>query len=61
MKDEIDRRAAVEAVAAISFRLDVAQRIRDQLRIGLDAAARGEVEQFDPEGIKAAGRERLGM
>lgn len=36
------------------------QWIREQLQIGLDAAARGEVADFDPEAIKAAGRERLG-
>ena len=35
MKDEIDRRAAAEAVAAISFGLDMAEGIRDQLRNSL--------------------------
>jgi hypothetical protein len=36
------------------------QWIRDQLQLGLDAAARGMVTDFDPDAIKAAGRERLG-
>ena len=36
------------------------QWIRDQLQLGLDAAACGMVTDFDPDAIKAAGRERLG-
>ena len=35
------------------------QWIREQLQQGLDAAARGEVVDFDAESIKARGRDRL--
>ncbi|MBI2823260.1 MAG: hypothetical protein HYX69_01060 [Planctomycetia bacterium] len=35
------------------------QWIREQLQIGLAAADRGEVIPFDPEAIKAGGREHL--
>ena len=34
------------------------QWIREQLQIGLDAAARGEVVEFNPDAIKMAGRQR---
>ncbi len=33
--------------------------LRSELHIGLEQAARGEIEGFDAELIKAAGRERL--
>lgn len=32
------------------------QWIRDQLQLGLDAAARGDIQEFDPDAIKSAGR-----
>jgi len=35
------------------------QWIKDQLQVGSDAAARGEIVDFDPESIKAAGRQRM--
>jgi hypothetical protein len=35
------------------------QWLREQLQVGLDAAARGETVEFDAESIKAAGRKRL--
>jgi hypothetical protein len=47
-------------VDAEKGRLVAEQWIRDQLQIGLDAAARGAVSEFNPAAIKAAGRERLG-
>jgi hypothetical protein len=34
------------------------QWIKDQLQVGLDAAARGETVDFDAAAIKAAGRQR---
>jgi hypothetical protein len=34
--------------------------IRDQLQLGLEAADRGMISEFDPQAIKAAGRARLG-
>ena len=47
-------------VDAESGRAVAEQWIRDQLQLGLDAAERGDVVDFDPEAIKAAGRGRLG-
>ncbi|MEX0677206.1 MAG: hypothetical protein WD063_09035 [Pirellulales bacterium] len=47
-------------VDAESGRAVAEQWIRDQLQLGLDAAERGEITDFDPEAIKAAGRARLG-
>jgi hypothetical protein len=37
------------------------QWIREQLQIGLDAASRGEVVEFDPDAIEAAGRQRSNL
>lgn len=48
-------------VDAESGRAVAEEWIRDQLQVGLDAAARGIVADFDPEAIKSAGRERLGQ
>jgi hypothetical protein len=47
-------------VDAASGRAVAEQWIREQLQLGLDAAERGHVADFDPEAIKAAGRGRLG-
>ncbi len=33
--------------------------IREQLKLGDEAAKRGEIVPFDPDAIKKAGRERL--
>lgn len=38
----------------------VEQWIREQLQLGIDAIARGEIHPFDPAAIKAAGRRRIG-
>jgi hypothetical protein len=46
-------------VDAESGRAAAEQWIRDQLQQGLDAAARGATESFDPDAIKAAGRQRM--
>ena len=35
------------------------QWIRDQLKVGEEAATRGEIVDFDPESIKAEGRRRM--
>jgi hypothetical protein len=47
-------------VDADKGRVVAEQWIREQLQLGLDAAERGMVADFDPEAIKAAGRKRLG-
>ena len=47
-------------IDAESGRALAEQWIRDQLQVGLDAAARGEVATFDPDAIKADGRHRHG-
>jgi hypothetical protein len=46
-------------VDAEQGRMLAEQWIREQLQIGLDAAAKGEVVEFNPDAIKAAGRQRL--
>lgn len=33
--------------------------VRDQLKLGDEAAKRGEIVSFDPDAIKQSGRERL--
>jgi len=58
VEDEQTRKVYL-LVDAESGRALAEQWIRDQLQVGLDAAARGEIVTFDPDAIKSDGRNRL--
>lgn len=57
VEDDVSHRTYL-LVDAESGRVLVEQWIREQLRAGLEAADRGEIQRFDAEAIKLAGRER---
>ncbi len=59
VEDEQTRKVYL-LIDAESGRALAEQWIRDQLKVGFDAAARGEVVTFDTDAIKAEGRQRHG-